>query len=245
MSNSTCSVDQCERSIKNKTHQLCDPHYKRFWRTGDVQAHIAILPERARPQEVVDHADGTRECQDCGRKLPLNDFHNDAKGPGGKRKTCKVCRIESEMARYRADPEKVRVRVTQYRANNLDLVRKRDMERYERDYDKRLAGATAQSHVRRARMVGTATDRGLTIIELRKRDGDLCHYCGVPLVFGKFKRGERPDNMGTLEHKVAISRGGTHTWDNCVIACWRCNSSKGCKDVDVWTRAQASVALTA
>jgi 5-methylcytosine-specific restriction endonuclease McrA len=44
------------------------------------------------------------------------------------------------------------------------------------------------------------------------RDGGRCQYCG--------KRAE------SIDHVVPRSRGGTHTWENVVAACGRCNSAK-------------------
>ena len=44
------------------------------------------------------------------------------------------------------------------------------------------------------------------------RDGGRCVYCGVAAT--------------SLDHVVPRSRGGTHTWDNVVSACGRCNHVK-------------------
>jgi 5-methylcytosine-specific restriction endonuclease McrA len=44
------------------------------------------------------------------------------------------------------------------------------------------------------------------------RDGHVCQYCGA--------RAE------SIDHVVPRSRGGTHSWDNVVAACRRCNSRK-------------------
>ena len=45
-----------------------------------------------------------------------------------------------------------------------------------------------------------------------RRDGRRCAYCG-----------RRAD---TIDHVVPRSRGGAHTWENCVAACRLCNSRK-------------------
>jgi 5-methylcytosine-specific restriction endonuclease McrA len=45
-----------------------------------------------------------------------------------------------------------------------------------------------------------------------RRDGRRCAYCG-----------RRAD---TIDHVIPRSRGGTHSWDNCVAACRICNSRK-------------------
>ena len=44
------------------------------------------------------------------------------------------------------------------------------------------------------------------------RDGHRCQYCGA--------------TAENIDHVVPRSRGGTHTWDNVVAACRRCNSRK-------------------
>jgi 5-methylcytosine-specific restriction endonuclease McrA len=44
------------------------------------------------------------------------------------------------------------------------------------------------------------------------RDGHRCQYCGA--------------TAENIDHVVPRSRGGTHTWDNVVAACRRCNTRK-------------------
>ena len=44
------------------------------------------------------------------------------------------------------------------------------------------------------------------------RDGWVCQYCGRP--------------AENVDHVIPRSKGGTHTWDNVVAACRRCNSRK-------------------
>jgi 5-methylcytosine-specific restriction endonuclease McrA len=50
-----------------------------------------------------------------------------------------------------------------------------------------------------------------------RRDKYKCMYCGCT---GTAK-------TLTMDHVVPRSKGGTHTWDNVVTACERCNSLKG------------------
>jgi 5-methylcytosine-specific restriction endonuclease McrA len=45
------------------------------------------------------------------------------------------------------------------------------------------------------------------------RDGHECQYCARP--------------AENLDHVVPKSQGGTHTWENVVASCRRCNSRKG------------------
>jgi 5-methylcytosine-specific restriction endonuclease McrA len=63
------------------------------------------------------------------------------------------------------------------------------------------------------RMAGNPTLAGLIA-----RDGDGCAYCS-----------RREAN--TIDHVQPRSRGGTHTWDNTVGACEKCNARKSNKTV--------------
>ena len=51
---------------------------------------------------------------------------------------------------------------------------------------------------------------------LFKRDRFMCQYCG---------RKPKPDEL-TIDHVVPRSRGGGSSWENCVLACTRCNHAK-------------------
>lgn len=51
---------------------------------------------------------------------------------------------------------------------------------------------------------------------LYKRDTNSCQYCGA-----------RPGTSElSIDHVTPRSRGGVSTWENCVLACVRCNSKK-------------------
>ncbi|MEB3337776.1 MAG: HNH endonuclease [Leptolyngbyaceae bacterium] len=50
--------------------------------------------------------------------------------------------------------------------------------------------------------------------EILRRDGHACQYCGSTKKL-------------TIDHVIPKSKGGSHTWDNVVTACERCNSTKG------------------
>jgi 5-methylcytosine-specific restriction endonuclease McrA len=49
------------------------------------------------------------------------------------------------------------------------------------------------------------------------RDNNQCQYCG----------GHPPRQNLSIDHVVPRSRGGKDTWDNLVVACMKCNVSKG------------------
>ncbi|MDN5857941.1 MAG: HNH endonuclease [Pseudonocardia sp.] len=72
----------------------------------------------------------------------------------------------------------------------------------------------APSVMRLARYVRVPYRRAvpMTRAGVLRRDGRRCAYCS-----------RRAD---TIDHVVPRSRGGSHTWDNCVAACRACNSRK-------------------
>ncbi len=52
---------------------------------------------------------------------------------------------------------------------------------------------------------------------LFKRDNYTCQYCGA-----------RPGTEElTIDHIIPRSQGGESSWENCVVACVRCNARKG------------------
>ncbi len=54
---------------------------------------------------------------------------------------------------------------------------------------------------------------------LYKRDHNTCQYCGA-----------RPGTSElSIDHIVPRCRGGRSTWENCVLACVRCNSKKAAR----------------
>lgn len=52
-----------------------------------------------------------------------------------------------------------------------------------------------------------------------ERDGGICQYTGRKLAF----------HEGNIDHVVPLSRGGTTSWDNCVLSHREVNAKKGAK----------------
>ena len=51
------------------------------------------------------------------------------------------------------------------------------------------------------------------------RDDGKCQYCNTEVTL----------KSGTVDHVIPRSKGGTHTWENVVLACTKCNQKKGNK----------------
>lgn len=76
------------------------------------------------------------------------------------------------------------------------------------------------SHIRRTHSTACASATPADITKLLT-ETTVCHYCGVKLdATDKLKR-------PTLDHVLALSKGGGHTVENLVVACKQCNCKKG------------------
>lgn len=73
---------------------------------------------------------------------------------------------------------------------------------------------------RRARKLGTQVE-DIDETFIYEHDRYACVYCGSPF------------NL-TLDHVMALANGGAHSYDNLVVACRSCNSSKRTQEVFQW-----------
>ena len=64
----------------------------------------------------------------------------------------------------------------------------------------------------------------VTRASLRALRGDFCHYCGVEMQFTR-SRGYAPLGA-SVDHILPLTSGGEHTFENCVLACRKCNTRK-------------------
>ena len=63
-------------------------------------------------------------------------------------------------------------------------------------------------------------------LKIYKRDGYRCMYCLVLL--------HPPSDNATVDHVVALSKGGTNRSSNLVAACLVCNDAKGDQSLDYY-----------
>lgn len=216
MQKPTCSVETCVKQAKYLG--WCSAHYQRNAKYGDPLGQAA--------PRVIDFPDGTRQCTKCGERKPLAEFPVDKTATLGRRGNCRICHTAAQSARYHADPERHKTRIRAFNAANRDLIRARNKAAYEKDKPRRIEYAKAAVHKRRALLAKVTREPGITTIALRKRDGKPCHYCKVTMSFKPVPNGSYNPVRATLEHLTPLSRGGTHTWANVVLACWKCNVRK-------------------
>ena len=59
---------------------------------------------------------------------------------------------------------------------------------------------------------------------LRRRDEDTCRICGKPI---DFTTQPPHPSAATIDHVIALARGGAHSYGNTQLAHLRCNAVKG------------------
>lgn len=94
----------------------------------------------------------------------------------------------------------------------------------------------SNSHARRARMNGANTADRVLLAHLLERDGPTCSICHEHIDIDL----PWPEPMSvSVDHTLALSRGGTHTLENTAPAHLRCNISKGTRTMDEASHGQA------
>ncbi len=79
-------------------------------------------------------------------------------------------------------------------------------------------------------------DWDITLDKIIARDGNTCHICGNVCDKEDFEIDGLGNfivkaNYPSIDHVIAVSNGGTHTWDNVKLAHHYCNSVKNDKQV--------------
>ena len=90
--------------------------------------------------------------------------------------------------------------------------------------------------IRRSRLKNQQIDDGISLKKLYVRDKGVCYICGSKCNFedyekknGAFVAGDR---YPTKEHIIPLSKGGSHSWNNIKLACFRCNTLKRDQDYE-------------
>lgn len=173
-------------------------------RAAENIVHRPALPPAPQPPPI---PAGHRVCLgQCGRTLPLSDFH----GRNFKHSRCKTCQREQRYGRrvfiagrcLECDNAFV---TTTPRIRFCDQTCAR---RYERRNSK-------WKRTRRIKSAGHRDPIGLPT--LAKRDGWKCHLCRLTVT----------RKTWSIDHLIPLSDGGQHTWDNVALAHHRCNSLRG------------------
>lgn len=175
----------------------------------------------------------TKTCSRCNQTKQLEDFGIHRKTSDGRYSQCLVCR---------------RIARAEYRKYNVDKIKIEQREAYLKNREQRIAYATAQINANRERhakyssiskkrrhlQIAADTRRrnarkksnGIYFIskkELKRLNKGPCFYCGSTQCI-------------TIDHVVAIARGGTDSIGNLVSACKSCNSQKRQLTIMEWRK---------
>ena len=90
-----------------------------------------------------------------------------------------------------------------------------------------------KNHLRRMRIQGQKHD-SITLYRLAERDRNRCWLCKKQVDWNDYKVTEEghfiaSKNYPSIDHVIALSNGGSHTWDNVRLAHKGCNTKKSDK----------------
>ena len=231
MTNRTCIIDGCEK--KFLARGWCSAHYTRWKRTSDplgltprqvtefctipecgkphyahglCSAHVTNLQRHGSPilpRRSSDVVDGKKICLGCKEDLPTSEFHRTGASWVAR---CKPCQAVHTKAYRATRPEIVRAQARVSAA-------RRPLQR--RD--------TARKRRAALRLVKVEDVESIAVFD---RDGWVCGICetGIPRVT-VWPHPQSP----SLDHVIAISLGGDHSYSNTQAAHLACNMSKGAR----------------
>ncbi len=192
-------------------------------------------------------------CLGCGLSKEYSEFHHQKSSPDGYRPRCKQCRKASSRAYYEDNADAIKKRVSSWRTANREQYleygrqyrsdpknrahkaeldgryyqqHREDILAYNKTPDRRAAhrvNAKYQKAKRKAAIESTIEP--ITAEQWQEIQASyllLCVYCL-----------EKCDDL-TMDHVVALNRGGDHTAGNVVPACRKCNREKTDKSVIVF-----------
>ena len=87
---------------------------------------------------------------------------------------------------------------------------------------------------RRGLLSSAIIDQDITLRAVANRDQNICYLCGMPVNWNDYKLNEKGKKIvhakyPSIDHVLALSNGGMHSWDNVKLAHIGCNAAKGVK----------------
>lgn len=194
----------------------------------------AYVWKRAKPPKP---PKGFKRCTKCNTVFPatLEYFYNKAT-ENRMCSECKQCHSkvakvyreshreqfrESERRWRAAHPHRPAEIARAYRKRNPARVREANKQYYATHPEHRKA-AKHRRRARKANAGGTYNQNDIKL--MRKACHNKCYYCGSKFVDDRFH----------VDHIVPLSRGGTNSLENLVLACPHCNQTKNNKLPHEW-----------
>jgi hypothetical protein len=83
-----------------------------------------------------------------------------------------------------------------------------------------------KSYASRARKYAVPYDPTVTLEAVAARDGWRCHVCTQPIRPNAHAHGTIDPQGPSIDHLLAMSHGGPHSWDNVALAHHACNTRR-------------------
>lgn len=120
-------------------------------------------------------------------------------------------------ARYRKDPLKAKATNDNWRDNNRERVYE-NLKRWKANNEDKVK-AIKKAYKARRRATEKAGDATRDLHKWEVSAKKVCYWCGI-----------KCESNYHIDHYQPLTKGGTHTVDNLVIACPPCNQHKSNKD---------------
>lgn len=178
-------------------------------------------------------------CPSCKTMKSVLEFHRSNGKPSGYQSRCIVChkklRDAHRITHREENNAKNRLYYANHRAEKRAYYEKHVAEKklYDQNYAiENHEKVKSKDKAKRARKLGATVEK-FTDKEIFERDLWICQIC-----FKKVNRRLRYPNplCASLDHIIPLSKGGSHSRQNCCLAHLRCNVSKQNRCVPQQTR---------
>lgn len=157
-----------------------------------------------------------KQCKTCKEYKATTDFYK-AVCKSGLSANCKIC-LNKREKELRSTPTTKKARseyLKKYRTENPERMKKL----YKRAKKKRTESGQDAEWARQRRACKISSSDGTVTIDalanLLTHQNNNCYYCGSTL-----------DTDKHLDHYIPLSKGGTHSINNVVWSCPKCNLTK-------------------
>lgn len=161
-------------------------------------------------------------CTKCNQMKDLSEYYRMVGGKDGLRADCKECKLAGDKDRYQLNRTEILDRQNSYYYNNRAARLSYNQINKERIRKVRLESVQQRKHhaeyesMRRA-LIASVSIEDIVRDVVYERDNGICYLCEKPT---------DPNNWH-LEHKIPLSRGGSHTYNNVAVSHPPCNKNKG------------------
>jgi 5-methylcytosine-specific restriction endonuclease McrA len=181
-----------------------------------------------------------KKCTKCGEEKNETEFYKNRSKRGGLETCCKECADKINKQYYLAKRDDIREYKRKYREANIEYILEQGrkyreanreiLSKKQREYSKtekgRIVEKVSQQNRRYLKRYNTNPGDKLTAKQIKYLTEIYTHcvYCDTELT---------PDNTH-IDHVHPLSKGGSHSIDNVVLACKDCNLRKNDKPLDQW-----------